>query len=125
MHPDMRNVRGHELNSVIAARFEVRPIASRIELQNLCSKLKALRPFGPAPARIAAIDGEYRRAFRGLPTLIQRIDFLGGEFKESLDFRPEVFGGKAVLYLNHRSSADRWTKQSLGVVEAESFPRLH
>jgi hypothetical protein len=56
---------------VIAARFQIRLIIGRIELQNFGSKLEALRPFGPASACVAATDREYRRTFRRLPGLIQ------------------------------------------------------
>src|SRR4051794_9167151 len=71
VYPDVRDMWRHELDSVLAPSSQMRLITGRIELQNLGAKLKALGPFGPASARVAAIYGEYGRTFRRLPGLIQ------------------------------------------------------
>src|SRR5258708_6834746 len=84
----MRQVRRHPLDGPQASELQEVAIAGRVELQELRSELKPLRPLGPAARAIAAVDREYGRAVGRIPAPLDRLDLPRRQLEHAID-RPQ------------------------------------
>lgn len=74
---DVRDVRGHFLDSVRAAGFEEFSVAGGVELEQSRAELEALGPFGPTARGVFSVDCENGRALVRVPRFFNGRDFSG------------------------------------------------
>ncbi len=118
VHPDVGQVRRHEVDGVAPADVEEGRVACHFILINRPAELEALRPFGPAARGVFALDGEDRRALLGIPAFLKPVDFLAGKREEPLDRREEMCRREFVIDVDHNG------KEWLGPVNAKGSPMV-
>ena len=102
VHPHVGHVGRHPRVGALAAQLEEALVAGGVELQEGGAELEALRPVRPAAGRVAAAQGEDRRAVRGVPGLLEGQDLLRGERPHPRDRRDEVGGAQRLVDADHR-----------------------
>ena len=105
VHADVREVRRHAVHRGLPRHLEEARFARGVELQGGGPELEALRPFGPAAARVHAAHGEDRRAERGIPAPLQPVDLLRRELEEAPDGRREIARAQAGVRLKQATAS--------------------
>ena len=76
---DVRDMRGHAANGVVAAAREAFLIACGIKMKDRNAVAEAFGPFGPAACRVFSGNGEDGRALAFIVFAVDRRDFRLGE----------------------------------------------
>jgi len=81
MDPNVRDMRGHQLNGLVAADLQESLLPGGVILQQRRAELETLGPFSPAPAGVPAFGRENGRPLARRPALFEIEDFAGGDLE--------------------------------------------